>query len=111
MLIITAIELEQRYGKKIKRSHIDLGFGFSVKLVNVPMTKVKGEWTPAYLMRGSMAVVNESKNSWWGAFRIIQNNPGEIEIFNHNGYYVASAICSNDSISIVGNNSVLMTQG
>ena len=32
---------------KIKRSHIDLGFGFPVKLLNVPMTKVRGEWTPA----------------------------------------------------------------
>jgi transcriptional regulator with XRE-family HTH domain len=33
--------------RKIKRSHIDLGFGFPVKLLNVPMTKVRGEWTPA----------------------------------------------------------------
>jgi len=33
--------------QKIKRSHIDVGFGFPVKLVNVPMTKVRGEWTPA----------------------------------------------------------------
>jgi transcriptional regulator with XRE-family HTH domain len=32
---------------KIKRSHIDLGFGFPVKLMNVPMTRVRGEWTPA----------------------------------------------------------------
>lgn len=33
--------------QKIKRSHIDYGFGFPVKLVNVPMAKVRGEWTPA----------------------------------------------------------------
>jgi len=33
--------------QKIKRSHIDLGFGFPVKLLHVPMTKVRGEWTPA----------------------------------------------------------------
>ena len=33
--------------QKIKRSHIDLGSGFPVKLLNVPMTKVRGEWTPA----------------------------------------------------------------
>lgn len=33
--------------KKIKRSHIDNGFGFPVKLLNVPMTKIRGEWTPA----------------------------------------------------------------
>ena len=32
---------------KIKRVHIDRGFGFPVKLVNVPMVKVRGEWTPA----------------------------------------------------------------
>ena len=33
--------------QKIKRSHIDLGFGFPIKLLHVPMTKVRGEWTPA----------------------------------------------------------------
>jgi len=33
--------------RKIKRSHLDHGFGFPVKLLNVPMTKVRGEWTPA----------------------------------------------------------------
>ena len=33
--------------RKIKRSHIDYGFGFPVKLVNVPMAKVRGQWTPA----------------------------------------------------------------
>ena len=33
--------------QKIKRSHIDLGFGFPVKLLNVPMKKIRGEWTPA----------------------------------------------------------------
>ena len=32
---------------KTKRCHIDHGFGFPVKLLNVPMTKVRGEWTPA----------------------------------------------------------------
>ena len=32
---------------KIKRVHIDRGFWFPVKLVNVPMVKVRGEWTPA----------------------------------------------------------------
>lgn len=33
--------------RKIKKSHIDQGFGFPVKLLNVPMAKVRGEWTPA----------------------------------------------------------------
>jgi len=33
--------------QRIKRVHIDRGFGFPVKLVNVPMVKVRGEWTPA----------------------------------------------------------------
>ena len=33
--------------KKIKRTHIDHGFGFPVKLLNVPMIEVRGEWTPA----------------------------------------------------------------
>ena len=33
--------------RKIKRFHIDHGFGFPVRLLNVPMTKVRGEWTPA----------------------------------------------------------------
>lgn len=33
--------------RKVKRTHIDHGFGFPVKLVNVPMIKVRGEWTPA----------------------------------------------------------------
>lgn len=33
--------------RKIKRSHVDHGFGFPVKLLNVPMAKVRGEWTPA----------------------------------------------------------------
>ena len=32
---------------KIKRSHIDYGFGFAVKLMNVRMVKVRGEWTPS----------------------------------------------------------------
>jgi hypothetical protein len=33
--------------KKIKRVHVDYGFGFPVKLLNVPMVKIRGEWTPA----------------------------------------------------------------
>lgn len=33
--------------RKIKRVHIDHGFGFPVKLLNVPMAKIRGEWTPA----------------------------------------------------------------
>lgn len=33
--------------RKVKRVHIDHGFGFPVKLLNVPMAKVRGEWTPA----------------------------------------------------------------
>ncbi len=33
--------------QKFKRSHIDLGFGFPVKLLNVPMTRIRGKWTPA----------------------------------------------------------------
>ncbi len=33
--------------RKIRRSHIDHGFGFPVKLLNVPMTKVRVGWTPA----------------------------------------------------------------
>ncbi len=33
--------------RKIKRSHVDHGFGFPVKLLNVPMINVRGEWTPA----------------------------------------------------------------
>ncbi len=33
--------------RKIKRVHVDRGFGFPVKLLNVPMAKVRGEWTPA----------------------------------------------------------------
>lgn len=32
--------------KKIKKIHIDHGFGFPVKLLNVSMAKVRGEWTP-----------------------------------------------------------------
>lgn len=33
--------------KKIKKIHIDNGFGFPVKLLNVPMIKIRGEWTPS----------------------------------------------------------------
>lgn len=31
---------------KIKKEFIDTGFGFPIRLVNVPMVKVRGEWTP-----------------------------------------------------------------
>jgi len=30
-----------------EHSHIDIEFGFPVKLLHVPMTKFRGEWTPA----------------------------------------------------------------
>lgn len=33
--------------RKIKKVHVDYGFGFPVKLLNVPMAKVRGIWTPA----------------------------------------------------------------
>ncbi len=32
--------------KKIVAQHIDKGFGFPIVLENVPMVKVRGEWTP-----------------------------------------------------------------
>ncbi len=32
--------------KKIQRVFIDHGFGFPIKLLNVPMIKVRGNWTP-----------------------------------------------------------------
>lgn len=32
--------------KKIQRVFVDYGFGFPVKLLNVPMIKVRGNWTP-----------------------------------------------------------------
>lgn len=32
--------------KKIQKTFIDHGFGFKVKLLNVPMIKVRGAWTP-----------------------------------------------------------------
>ena len=32
--------------RKFKKYHIDHGFGFPVKLVHVPMCKVRGIWTP-----------------------------------------------------------------
>jgi hypothetical protein len=41
------IKVRQSMSTKIKRSHIDLGFGFPVKLLNVPMVKVRGGWTPS----------------------------------------------------------------
>lgn len=31
---------------KIQRKFIDMGFGFPICLINVPMIKVRGEWTP-----------------------------------------------------------------
>lgn len=31
---------------KIQKEFIDMGFGFPVKLLNVPMVKVRGQWTP-----------------------------------------------------------------
>ena len=31
---------------KIQKEHIDYGFGFPVRLRNVPMVKVRGAWTP-----------------------------------------------------------------
>ena len=32
--------------RKIQKLFVDEGFGFPVKLVNVPMIKVRGHWTP-----------------------------------------------------------------
>lgn len=32
--------------RKIQKSFLDHGFGFPVRLVNVPMVKVRGHWTP-----------------------------------------------------------------
>jgi len=32
--------------KKIEKVFIDEGFGFKVRLLNVPMVKVRGQWTP-----------------------------------------------------------------
>lgn len=32
--------------RKIQKSYIDYGFGFPVTLLNAPMVKVRGEWTP-----------------------------------------------------------------
>jgi hypothetical protein len=31
---------------KIQKEFIDTGFGFPIRLVNVPMVKVRGKWTP-----------------------------------------------------------------
>lgn len=31
---------------KIQKEFLDMGFGFPVKLLNVPMVKVRGVWTP-----------------------------------------------------------------
>jgi len=31
---------------KIKQEFIDTGFGFEIKLLNVPMVEIRGEWTP-----------------------------------------------------------------
>ena len=33
-------------GKKVRKVFIDRGFGFPVRLLNVPMVKVRGMWTP-----------------------------------------------------------------
>lgn len=32
--------------RKIQKSYVDKGFGFPVYLTNVPMVKVRGQWTP-----------------------------------------------------------------
>lgn len=32
--------------KKIQKKYIDLAFGFPVHLLNVPMVKIRGHWTP-----------------------------------------------------------------
>ncbi len=31
---------------KVQREFLDTGFGFPIRLVNVPMVKVRGTWTP-----------------------------------------------------------------
>jgi hypothetical protein len=31
---------------KVQKEFIDTGFGFPIRIVNVPMVKVRGEWTP-----------------------------------------------------------------
>ncbi len=33
--------------KRIKKTHVDYGFGFPVKLLNVPVVNIRGTWTPA----------------------------------------------------------------
>lgn len=32
--------------EKIKKIYVDRGFGFNVRLLNVPMIKIRGGWTP-----------------------------------------------------------------
>lgn len=32
--------------RKILKSYVDMGFGFPVRMVKVPMVKVRGAWTP-----------------------------------------------------------------
>lgn len=32
--------------KKIQKEFVDTGFGFPIRLINVPMVKVRGVWTP-----------------------------------------------------------------
>ena len=32
--------------KKVQKTFLDEGFGFTVRLHNVPMIKIRGEWTP-----------------------------------------------------------------
>ena len=38
--------METKKEKKIEKKFIDHGFGFPISLHNVPMTKVRGAWTP-----------------------------------------------------------------
>ena len=32
--------------RKVQKHFVDMGFGFPVHLINVPMIKVRGQWTP-----------------------------------------------------------------
>ena len=53
--------------KKIQKKYIDMGFGFPVHLLNVPMVKVRGHWTPHINYSGlsdivlNMIVLKKSK--------------------------------------------------
>ena len=31
---------------KVQKRFVDTGFGFPIRLINVPMVKVRGVWTP-----------------------------------------------------------------